>query len=39
MNKGSGIEGMFPEDEEGYNQFGEALKNKITQFEVRILLW
>ncbi|XP_052102193.1 eukaryotic translation initiation factor 3 subunit J-like [Mytilus californianus] len=33
VNKGSGIDGMFPEDEEGFEKFGEAIKNKITIFE------
>lgn len=28
-----GIDGMFPEDEESFSKFGEALKNKITLFE------
>lgn len=28
-----GIDGMFPEDEESFNKFAEALKNKITLFE------
>lgn len=36
INKGSGIDGMFPEDEESFDKFGEAIKNKITTFEVRI---
>jgi hypothetical protein len=36
MSKGSGIYGMFPENEEEFSKFGEALKNKITYFEVRI---
>jgi hypothetical protein len=36
MSKGSGIDVMFPENEEEFSKFGEALKNKITYFEVRI---
>ncbi|CAG2223859.1 EIF3J [Mytilus edulis] len=35
INKGSGIDGMFPEDEESFDKFGEAIKNKITTFEKR----
>lgn len=27
---------MYPEDEEGFSKFGEALKNKITVFEVSL---
>lgn len=32
-----GIDGMFPEDEESFSKFGEALKNKITLFEVCLI--
>ena len=31
-----GIDGMYPETEEQFEQFGEALKSKITFFEVLI---
>ena len=32
--EGSGIDGMFPDTEEEFSQFREALKTKILQFEV-----
>ncbi|GFO34228.1 eukaryotic translation initiation factor 3 subunit j [Plakobranchus ocellatus] len=33
VRDGQGIDGMYPENEEQFEQFGEALKSKITFFE------